>query len=264
MSTNPYALGTLVNAFRLLDLLAETEHELRLSDLSKQLDLPKATTYRLLATLKEYGYVRQNEQTTGYTLGLRLWELGRRAVDRLELRSVARPWLEQLLVDTEETVMLVILDGMLLVYVEKLDTPQPIQINPRSLGIAPLHASASGKLFLAFGPHELWDQLVAKGLNSYTPHTITDESALERELGLIREQGWALSRREWREEMASIAAPVWGTQGNFVAAVTVAGPIDRFSPAREPALVKQLLHATNGISQELGSAVQSILPKQAR
>lgn len=247
-----YELGTLINAFRVLDQLAESEQELGLSELSRLLNLPKATTYRLLVTLKGHAFVRQNEETSRYTLGLQLWELGRRAVDRLDLKAVARPWLERLLEETEETVMLVILDGDLLVYVEKLDTPQPIQINPRSLGIAPLHASASGKAFLAFGPATLLEQLPTTGLTAYTEHTITERHTLEDELATIRKQGWAASIKEWRNEMASLAAPVWNAQGTCSAVVTLSGPVERFSPDRQEALVHQLLYVTREISRALG------------
>jgi DNA-binding IclR family transcriptional regulator len=246
-------LGTLDKAMSLLTVLADREHELGVSELSRALRIPKATTYRIVTELERQGLVRKNPESSRYQLGLALWELGRKAVDRLNLRPAARPRLEEVTEATRETSLFVVHDGHSIAYVERVDSPHEIQINPRLLGLAPFHRSAAGKIFLAFDPDLSREALDEQTLPRLTGSTIVSPKALAAEIEKIRKRGWASSIREWRREMSSVAAPVWNASDALAGAIVLSGPANRFEPMRLPALRDAVMSAARALSADLGS-----------
>jgi IclR family transcriptional regulator, KDG regulon repressor len=245
-------LGTLVKAIDVLTVLANDERELGASELAKAMDMPKATVYRILSTLEEKGFVRKDRESAKYQLGLALWELGRKAVDRLQLRPSARPWLEQLTASTQETSLFVVHDGSTIVYLDRVLSPQLLQISPGSLGLAPLHFSAAGKIFLAFEPEAFGSHLERASNEAHSPQARFDAPVLMTELAQVRKQGWAASIREWRPEMSSIAAPVWKADGALAGAIVLSGPADRFAGRRFKELAADVVSAARATSMDLG------------
>ncbi len=248
---------TVEKALQLLHVLADSETPLGISEVARLLQMPKATAFRLASTLEEHGFIHKDATTMRYGLGLQLWELGRRAVLRLDMRPIARSYLQTLTEQTGETSLFVITDSSSVVYLESVNSSQAIQVNAHALGVTPLHASAAGKIFLAHHSQllkKLWRQ---DSLAKYTNYTITDRKALEAELEQVRQQGWATSIREWRSEMSSVAVPVWNAGSELVGGIVVSAPAERLEGDRLGEVLNQVLMAAHQMSRNLGHQVQA-------
>ncbi len=236
----------------LLELLAGEEAGLTGSDISRRLDLPKSTVFVLLAYLAERGVASLDARTRRYTVGPALVQLAHRVVGGLSLARVARPQLERLSLETGEDAYLGVRHGTQFVYVDKVEGTQSVQLNLRLGAPRPLHSTGPGKVFLAFGPEGLLEQVVAeRGLPAVTPFTITDAARLRRELARIRERGYSVSEAENVEGIHAFAAPVRDHTGGVVAAVSVATARAR-AAARHDFLVERVGAAARRVSEALG------------
>lgn len=259
-----YELQTLSNAVTLLETLAAAEEPLGISELERKLGLSRPTTYRLLYTLKQRGLVQQDPETSKYSLGLKLWELGWAAVERMGLRKAAHAWLERLKEEGQETALLAVLDESEVVYIDKVDSTQPVMTYSRVGGRAPAHCTATGRVLLAFGDPEVAERVIQRGLPPFTQNSITDPTELRAELARIRQRGWALNREAWRLGVSSVAVPLWDYTGRPIAAIGLAGPADRFDENNIQRLVALLQRASADISANLGYLPQHHRPPWER
>lgn len=116
------------------------------------------------------------------------------------------------------------------------------------------HASATGRIFMTYGPQELAEKVLSKKeLQRFTPETITDQKVLAQKLDDIKLRGYEINRGEREKEVAAIAAPIYNHERNVEAALTVVGPVQRFSRNREDELISHLLEATRKLSELLGA-----------
>jgi DNA-binding IclR family transcriptional regulator len=239
-------------ALTVLDLIAsETDSEWGLAELGKRSGLSKATTLRMLGTLRKHGLVSRNGPESRYRLGPRVLSLA--AALRPRLRAVAHPQLQQLVEATGETALLYLVDGNERVCADEVHGSQPIRVSYEIGSRAPLHAGASGKVLLAFsGAIERRRLLSSIPLEGYTKTTTTNVEELERELAVIREKGYAISHGEHDAGVYGISAPVFAGDGSLEAAATLAGPIARWPPDREAPFVTAVLGAAREISYSLG------------
>jgi DNA-binding IclR family transcriptional regulator len=251
MSTAPgVPTATLAKGLEVLEALSDVE-EIALSELARRLEMAAPTLFRLLATLTLCGYV-QKSATGRYRLTLKAWELGAKAVRRIALRDVARPFMERLVAETAETVHLSLLQGDGIVIVEKRDGPQPVRVDTFVGQRAPLHCSASGKAILAFGHAGVLDALPRRRLARFTATTIVERAELDREIAEVRRTGWARNREEWRPGVCAVAVPVCDAAGVGVAALSVTVPTPRFSSAAlTERLVPALKRSGLALSQEI-------------
>jgi IclR family acetate operon transcriptional repressor len=240
-------VGTVERALAVLDALGEAGGEIGTNELARRTHINASTVSRLLATLVSKGYA---EVTSGgrYRLGLRVLQLGARALDGLDLRTLAHPFLESLVVETGETATLSVSGGRDAVTVDFVRSPSAVQ------GVAQIgrpsvpHATATGKVLLAFG-----DVPLPTALTRYTRRTVVEPAALAREIERVRARGWADAVGEREPDLAAIAAPVRGQRGELAAIVGVQGPISRFdTQARERAL-GSLGDASKALSVRLGA-----------
>src|SRR5690606_22020885 len=148
------------------------------------------------------------------------WEVGMRVADRMDLRSLAAPHLRRLAELTQETVHLSILDGNVVLYLDKIDSPQPVRAYSRVGGRAPAACVATGKAMLAWAHEETLEKIRA-ALHPYTPKSLTSSAELDTELERIRSQGYAINRGEWRATVCGLAAPVFNARASVVAAVGI-------------------------------------------
>jgi IclR family acetate operon transcriptional repressor len=222
--------------------------ELGTNELARRTGLNASTVSRLLATLAARGFVEHVPATGRYRLGLRLLELGNAVVARLDPRDASRPHLRGLADETGETATLSAPtegDPVTVDFVQSASSVQSVaQLGRRSV----LHATATGKVALAFGP-----AAVPKGaLARFTRRTITGRAALAREVERVRARGWARAVGEREEDLNAIAAPVLGPRGELVAILGVQGPAPRFDPERMHAAVPKLLARARAISAAVG------------
>lgn len=240
--------ATVVGKVRLiLEALADAEGGLGLSELTRRSGIPKASVHRVVADLVEWGVVERAGD--GYRLGPRLFELGNRVPRRRKLREAALPFMVDLTVATGQTVHLAVLDGLDVLYVERLPGKRAREVPSSVAARLPLNCTAGGKCVLAFGPSELVGQLVASGLEGLTPRSITSADDLRCQLDRIRETGVAVEHGEVTDGVASLGAPVFELGNRLVAALSVTGPEEGFDEGRLGPAVRL---AAAGLSRRLG------------
>ena len=234
-------------AFAVLDALADGR-ELGTNEIARRTQINVSTVSRLLATLAAAGFVEHVTANGRYRLGLRLLQLGNAVVARLDLREVARPHLQALVETTGETATLSApgeRDAVTVDFVQSGSSVQSVaRLGRPSVG----HATATGKVLLAFGGVEL----PRGSLEAFTERTVTDRRALARELARVRENGWAQALGEREEHLNAIAAPVRGSRGELAAIIGVQGPDSRFGPEAIKRALEPLLERAAAISTGLG------------
>jgi DNA-binding IclR family transcriptional regulator len=217
MATSP---GNAVEkVLRVLDGLADHS---RLSDLSREAELPKSTVHRILQTLVAEGFAAYDERAGGYTPGARLLGLAGRTLGRLDVASGAEPALRSLQQRTGATVHLAVLSGDEAVYVQKLEGSKPYRMVSRVGMSIPLHCTGIGKAILAGLPDDAVTALLERtGMPPRTPATITDVDAMLAELAGIRERGWSRDDQENEAGIVCAGAAVRDHTGTTIGAVSV-------------------------------------------
>jgi DNA-binding IclR family transcriptional regulator len=248
-----YTVKSLVKALNILEVLADEEPPYTLTQLSRRLHLHVSTVHRLLVNLVRHGFVEEDAISGGYQLSFRVLRMGLRVLDRLDFRRVALPLLRELNLRTKETVHLAILQEGRAISIDKFDSPQPVGLDARLGGVAPLHCTGVGKTLLAYLGDDLLNRIVeSPGLTRMTARTLTASSSLRRELERIREQGYALDEEEAVEGLRCVAGPLLNHAGQIVAAFSVAGPAMRMTAARVPEIAKMVKGTSEQISYRLG------------
>lgn len=202
-----------------------------LGELAAAAEVPTATAHRLLRALELEDLVRTTDQHA-YHLGSYCLVLGSGYLADIDLRTEARPVLEQLVADTGETAHLGVMSGTNVVYVDKVDTSHPVRMYSRVGAVSRMYCSGLGKAYLAHSDDATVDRVIDAGLERRTPNTITDPERLRQELERIRERGFAIDDVENEDGIRCAAAAVLGGDGRAVAAISVAGPATRMTEAR--------------------------------
>jgi DNA-binding IclR family transcriptional regulator len=234
-------------AVALLDLLADGG-ELGTNELARRTGLSASTVSRTLATLAAGGLVEHVPESGRYRLGLRLVQLGHAALARLDLRAVARPHLRALVEATGETATISVPGEPDAVTVEFVQSPSSVQSVAQLGRPSVAHATAAGKVVLAWGGAGL----PAGPLTAFTRRTIVDRATLVREVRRVRARGWARAVREREEDLSAVAAPVFGAQGELTAVLGLQGPASRFDREAMRAALGPLLERADAVSHALG------------
>jgi DNA-binding IclR family transcriptional regulator len=225
------------------------------TELAQAVDLPKATVYRILHTLEMDGLVQQNPENGKYYLGFQLVKLGLLALERINLREEALPFLEQLVKDYQETVDLAVFDDGQMFYLEVLESPQPVKISATAGRHLPAHCTASGKAYLAYASEKDLDTVVGAGMEACTPHTIRDPEVLKKDLRLTRDRGYSVSQEEYEQGISAVAAPVMDSSEQPIAVIAIAGPTYRLSPERIAELGAAARDTARELSSHLGASL---------
>lgn len=225
------------------------DQELSLSEIARRTGMAKPTVFRLVNELTTWGVLERTG--SGVRLGLRLFQLGQLAPRQMRLRDAAAPFLATLCHDTQQTVHLAILDGLDVVYVDKLNGQDGPTLPSRTGGRMPLHCTGVGKALLAYSPQATLTAIVEAGLSRRTPRTIVAPGMLVRELATVREHGLAYEREESAVGVACVAMPIVCPTG-AVAAISVSG---RAHVVNTPRVNAALRRASAGIVRELALPV---------
>lgn len=226
-------LQSLEHATQLLETLRGHPEGLGLTELSRLLGLSKPSTYRILKTLLECQYLVKGETTDKYQLGVKLWQLGCAAVEgAFALRQVPRTVLRRLAEKSGETVNLAVYERGKVIYIDSVESPQALKLTLRVGEFGPAYCLSSGKVLLAYQPPEEIEAVIRSGLKPYTPRTIVSADRLIRELAKVRVRGVALNNGEYRPGVGGVAVPILDSEGRPLAALSIAGPLIRFSAAR--------------------------------
>ena len=240
-------IGSTQRALAVLDVLA-VEPALGTNEIARRTGATASTVSRQLGTLVESGLVERVAATGQYRLGIRLVELATTVLARLDVRVVAHPHLEALIAEVGETATLSVPGDPDAVTIDVVRSPQYIQGAPHLGRPSIAHATAAGKVMLAFT-----DADPAGPLTAYTDRTITHVRELKAELQLIKRRGWADAYEERERGLNAIAAPGWSNNGELAGIVALQGPIPRFGRAAARTALPALIARTGAISAELGS-----------
>ena len=234
-------------AAAVLDTLAEGG-ELGTNEIARRTSLHPSSVSRLLATLVDAGLAEHVSESGRYRLGLRLVELGNAVLARLDLREVARPHLRALVEETGETATLSAPGDPDAITVDFVQSASSVQSVARVGRPSVAHATATGKVALAFG-----DVSLPTGrLHAFTERTIVDRARLDREVRGVRDQGWAQAVGEREDDLNAVAAPVRGSRGELVAVLGVQGPAPRFDAKAMAGAIEALLARAAAVSDALG------------
>ena len=241
---------SLERALELLDELADGPK--RLGPLADSAGIHKSTVLRLLQTLERHGYVRRQGDIPEFTLGLRLVELSHSLLEGLDIRRVAAQPLKRLGEQTGETIHLAVLDGSEVVYIDKVESVHPVRMYSRVGARAPAHCTGVGKVLLAYTDVTRWPALE---LRRFTDQTITTHEGLVLAAKDIRSKGWGRDEREHEGAIRCVAAPIFGSTGEAVAALSVSVPTSRLSMEQLDRYIPAMLEAAEAITTGLGGRV---------
>jgi len=235
-------------AFSVLECLAASARPLGLTDIARAVGLNPSTTHRLIRALVAAGYVEQEPSSDHYQLGIGIAVIGQRALEHSGYH-LARPILDDLRERTGESVSLGVRRDDEVVVIEQATSPSPLRFDhPAGAEIA-MHASAMGKVLLAFAATAPATTIAALGpFEPFTERTHTTTKQLTRELERVREQGYATNNEERHIGVCGIAAPVRSQSGRAHAAVGIQGPSVRLTPARLDELAPMVVRAANDVA----------------
>jgi DNA-binding IclR family transcriptional regulator len=245
------ASSSVDNALRLLELIGE--HQIiRVSEAAELLGVARSTAHRLLGALRRRGFVLQDKPNGVYRPGPVLNEIGLAAIGRIDIRLVARPVLEELSEQTQETVSLSLLEGRNVRFVDGVESPRSVRVGNRTGLVLPAHCTAAGKAILAALPRiELSRRYQDRELIARTPSSIATWELLEDELEQVRRCGYALNAEEGEEGICAVAAAVRDLTDAPLASLAVVLPATRMAQADAETFVPMLMKAVETVQRLL-------------
>ncbi len=241
-------VASVARALAVVDALAEGPAELGTNEIARRTQINASTVSRLLATLAAARLVERLDASGRYRLGLRFVQLGNAVLARLDLRGLARTELEALVAATGETATLSAPGEGIAITIDFVPGPSSVQGVAQVGRPSVAHATATGKVMLAFTEAEQPEE----PLRAYTARTITGPAALRAELERVRERGWAESLEERENDLNAIAAPIRDDRGGLAAIMGLQGPAFRFDPPAMSAALEPLREAAAAVSVKLG------------
>lgn len=241
----------LEKALTILEIIGNDSNPLTINQIAKLSGIPLSSLYRVMNTLTELGFVNKDPTTRTYSLGLKLLYLGNQVKRQLPLIKIVRPFLEELTEKTGETSNLVMEENGEVVYVERVDTQNPLRITHMIGRKAPMYATGVGKCLLAWKDTQEVIRIINKtGMHKLTPNTITNLNELLEELQRVRERGYALDLEECEIGIRCVSAPLFLGE-EVVAAISISGPSVRLTDDKIPEYIPLVLKASQEISRIL-------------
>jgi DNA-binding IclR family transcriptional regulator len=215
-------------AAKILNFIAKSGNEARLTEISNELDIKKSTLSGLLSTLEYNELVYQNPETLRYSLGIKLYEYGKIYEEHFSLKNIVRPYLEKLSKEFGEGVYLAIESDYHVLYVDRIEANHSLRLATKPGHTDPMYCNAMGKVILAFQSQDYFDNYLNNSERvKLTETTLTTKEELTNEIKQIRELGYALDNEEIEKGLICVAAPIFGENNSLVAVIAVSGPINR-------------------------------------
>ena len=249
---NGNTILSVAKAMQLLQLLSVSGRPLSLKEIAEQAELPKSTAFGLLTTMREYDVISQG--TDGkYGLGLRLFEYGCQIGRSWDISAAAKPYMEHLAADTGASVMLSICEGGSVITLDQVEARDKLRIVSDAGARLPIYCTSQGKVFLAHMPRAQAEKLLRRqSMTQFTPHTITDVSALLQEVDACRTDGFAIENGEYKIGLRSISAPVYTVDRTVRYTVGVIGMFRSTHSDEFRSAVEQVCATAATISAALG------------
>ncbi|MEJ2247256.1 MAG: IclR family transcriptional regulator [Acidobacteriota bacterium] len=220
-----YLVPAVDRAFRILALLKTEGREMTLMEIAKATGWHKSSVHKLLITLMHHGVLERDPSTKKYYLGISLAEYGRVALDKLDIRVTAKPFLKELVDYSNETAVLAILNRTKMVMIDKREPVRQIRVSPYIGMRFPATATSNGKALLAWLPEDrVHEILQIEGLPKSTKKSIVDVERYNADLAATCSRGYAVDREEFSEGVSGVAAPIFTPGGKAIATLSIVGP----------------------------------------
>jgi DNA-binding IclR family transcriptional regulator len=247
---------------RSLDILScfsQNEPVLSLTEIAGRVKMPKSTVHRLLATLENKRFIKRDEATGLYHLGLRFIEMATLVLQDLDLERWAQPYLQRLCAECGETVDLAALDHEQVIYLQVVESPQRVKLAAAVGQRLPAFCTASGKAFMAYLPDGRVKKILNAGLTRYTDNSRVSLEELRDELQLIRQRGFAISEQEYEKDINAVAAPILNDDSYPLMVIAIVGPSFRMPRERMMVLGQSIQATIETITREVGLVALSVI-----
>lgn len=245
-----YLIESVDQALRLL-LLFQTERTLRVTDVAREFGIARSSAHRLLSTLAWRGFVSQDRVNKEYRAGRVLVQIGLNSISELDIRRKAHRHLEEVAATTHETVNLLVLEGGGSRFIDGVESDRPLRVGLRTGVLLPAYATAGGKVLIADLAREELAAMYPRGLRPVTKATVASLAALEGQLAVVREQGFALNVDESELGLRAVAVAIRDHLGRAVASIAVSTPANRMTEGDAARFVDILTAAASKISADL-------------
>ncbi len=251
-----YGAPSVKKAFAILSAISSSKEGLGVSELAKSLKLAKSTVHGMTSALEELGAVMRDPRTKKYKLGFTLLEIGRSAYSQIDLKTSARPVIEELMEKTQTSVFLGILNWEHVTILDIVESRQDLKITAPVGSTMPLFAGAVGKVFLASMEKEQAAKIVkSEGLPCFTVNSIVDPDLYFLELTQVREKGYAIDDEEYILGVRAVASPLMGL-GQLRSAIWAVGFKASLDPKKMKTLTRETLKASKTISRQIQEQLQ--------
>jgi len=246
-----YQAPTVKKAFQILKMISDVDNGLKISELSQRLVISKSTVHGITAALEDIGVIIRDPVSKRYKLGYTLFELGRAAYSRIDLKDLARPFLEDLMERTQESVFLGVRNGNHVTILDIVESKNDIKITSPIGTTIPLLAGAVGKVFLSSLENERIVSIIGSGgLASYTKNSITDPAQYLDEIRMVEKNRYAIDDEEYISGVRAVAAPV-RNDGRLAAAIWVVGFKPSLGGDKMDAVIRETKKTANAISANI-------------
>ncbi len=237
----------------ILDLIAE-KGPVGIHDIFVITNYPHSTIHRIISTLVERRYLRQDSATKKYSISLKFLELGNKVQEQFDVAAISHPHLQRLMIETEESANLVIQDGDEVVYLNHAKSEKSMIKIFTTLGArTPLYSTGVGKMFLSqWNKSDLDLYLQRTDRKPFTPNTLVSRNDILDELDRIKALGYAVDNEEMETGVRCVAAIILDYFGKAIGAVSISGPALRITPDQIENLAEKVKHCALAVSQELG------------
>ncbi|WP_313341985.1 IclR family transcriptional regulator [Sedimentibacter sp.] len=240
-------------ALTILEVLSNYNEGLGVTEISQEVGLHKSTVYRLLSTLIYKGYVIQDMDTNKYKITLKLFELGSKKVENMDLLSASKTFTRKLMETVNEVVHLVVRDGNEIVYIDKVEANNTIRMASTIGKRGPMYSTATGKVILAFmSENQCMNILNNSKLEMRTDKTIVDIEILKKQLKEIKSRGYAVDDEENEIGVRCVGAPIFNRHGEIEGAISLSGPSNRVTEEKVETIAIEVMKYAHLISEEIG------------
>lgn len=243
---------SLTRALTLLVEISSSDGGASLSELAHRAGLPPSTAHRLLKSLEQMDFVQHDHQRALWTVGVQAFTVGNAFLRSRDVVEIARPYMRRLMEESGESVNLGVLDGREVVFLAQVECREVMRVLARPGGRSPLHCSGLGKALLSALPVQTTRTLVGNPIQRFTDKTLATPEAMERDMALSRQRGYAIDDEEYAAGLRCVAAPIHDEYGEPMAAISLSGPSARLTDARLKLLGEMVARTAQAVTGAVG------------
>ena len=243
-----YIIPNLKKSCQIIEFIAENNRCYTISEISREMSIPRTSVMRILKTLESEDFVVQ--QGNGFVLGKKLIRIALETLDKTSLRKIASPYLKELSELTQETAHIAVLSGDKSLLIDVCDSPNPLCVASRSGTLVELYYSSTGKVFLAFAIPDVDSFYHSKEFVKMTENTSITLDEIKRDIAETRRTGYGLDDEELRVGVRCLAAPVWGRDGEVVGSVGITAGAEALAPKKRGKIAEHVKNIARKIGDE--------------